>query len=146
MFIVTGAGNEPNIINGYPALYRSPTSDVQVPDLLVVGAVDSTGLVWWRTQQPEEGVYTGSYVEVYAPGSQVSCATSVGGIKPTGEGTSIGEILSPFLIAIINVYRQSECNCGRASCILKRSSTRCTLYRCFIEGRDNSPSMGKTQL
>jgi hypothetical protein len=144
VFIVTGSGNANGApVDGYPALYRDPSSSVQVPDLLVVGAVDNTGLVWLKSQPAAGNVYVGSYVEVYAPGVDISCANSAGGSK-LAFGTSLGEIPSLLLIAIIKIYLQSDCNCCRASCILKRPSRLWVLYRCFFEGRNNRPSMGKT--
>jgi hypothetical protein len=84
VFITCGAGNTAGPVYGYPALFRSPSSTVQIDEILVVGAVNNYGEQWTRSA-------FGDFVEIFAPGVDVSCANAEGGMDVGGRfGTSIG--------------------------------------------------------
>ena len=70
-------------MDGWPALYASPTSPVPVPDIIVVGAVDYTWKLWRSSQR-------GTFVAPHAPGGDVSVASAVGTGYHLSNGTSIG--------------------------------------------------------
>lgn len=74
--VITGSGNSPGLVNGYPALFRDPTTNPHIPELLVVGGVDIRGL-WWPSSRRAD------YVTVYAPG------WSSGGGPAPGDPTAI---------------------------------------------------------
>jgi hypothetical protein len=98
---VTGSGNSgfDHDVDGYPALYFSTTSTVQVPLLLVAGATTETGLVSSGSQ-----IFPANIVQFYAPGRGISCASSdnnyygvdsPGWIRNHCSGTSLCKYLFP---------------------------------------------------
>lgn len=88
---MTGSGNSGLPVNGYPAKFRDVGNNPNIPELIVVGAVDVNG------ERSSKSNFA-NYVTVYAPGKSlgepggggaISCASSVGTISTLRAGTSL---------------------------------------------------------
>ncbi|RDW89657.1 hypothetical protein BP6252_01689 [Coleophoma cylindrospora] len=77
---VASAGNDGSLVFKYPAAFKAPTDLNYVPDLLVVGAVDNTGVLAAFSDD-------NTFVELFAPGVGVTAPLSPSGTF-TADGTS----------------------------------------------------------